>query len=89
MASLSSEIKITYELRPCFVNHKKALFHKWSNNSELLLPSPMEGGHGGGISTWTLGIVEFEDGSVGRCSPGDIKFADNAINQYFFKESEG
>lgn len=29
MASLSSEIVITHELRPCYVDGKKALFHRW------------------------------------------------------------
>jgi hypothetical protein len=29
MASLSSKIVITHELRPCYVDGKKALFHRW------------------------------------------------------------
>jgi len=31
--NMSSEIIIRSELRPCYVNGKKALFHRWSSDT--------------------------------------------------------
>ena len=49
-------MKIEVELRPCKVNGKKALFHTWSNKSKIVDPSPLMGGHNGGVLKWTVGI---------------------------------
>ncbi len=42
-------MKIETELRPCLINGKKALFHNWSNKSQIVDPSPFVGGHQGGL----------------------------------------
>ncbi|MDD3662271.1 MAG: hypothetical protein PHT84_00190 [Candidatus Pacebacteria bacterium] len=81
-------------LRPCIVEmpgkkYKNALFHRWIEKSEIVPPSPMVGGHSGGVLQFTLAIVEFEDGSVRKILPERIKFADNEIQKYCFrKENE-
>lgn len=75
MASLS-DITIKRECRACYVANKKAMFHTWSHEKEVIGPSPMVGGHNGGEIARTLGIVEFEDGSVKLVHPERIKFAD-------------
>ena len=62
--------------RPCYVDGKKALFHKWSDRAEAIAESPMIGGHPAGIIKWTVGIVEFEDGTVKEKAPSEIRFAD-------------
>lgn len=54
----------------------KALFHKWDEIKQVIDASPMIGGHPGGQIAYTLGIVEFMDGTVGQVSPGYIKFLD-------------
>ena len=37
---MNSEIKVTYELRPCYVGSekkKKALFHSWTNDGNAIV----------------------------------------------------
>ena len=65
-------------LRPCEVNGRKALLHKWAGYSEIVPPSLMIGGHGGGVVACTVGIVEYEDGTVGTADPERIRFTDRA-----------
>lgn len=55
---------------------RKALFHKWDEIKQVVDASPMIGGHPGGQIAYTLGTVEFMDGTVGQVSPGYIKFLD-------------
>lgn len=55
---------------------RKALFHKWDEIKNVIDASPMIGGHPGGQIAYTLGIVEYMDGSVERVSPECIKFLD-------------
>lgn len=63
-------------LRQCEVDGKKGYFHCWEQKSEIIGPSPMIGGHGGGVITYTLAIVELEDGSIITALPYHIKFTD-------------
>lgn len=79
-------MKIEVELRPCKVNGKKALFHTWSNKSQIVDPSPLMGGHNGGVLKYTVGIIEFENGTVEECLPNVIQFLDNKLNNYCFNE---
>lgn len=100
MAALSN-IKIEMELRPCFVrslertdnrklitNTRKALFHKWAEKSEIVPPSYLKGGHGGGVVRGVVAIVEYEDGTVGEVLPENIRFLDSPHDQYGFTERE-
>jgi hypothetical protein len=86
MANLSSEISIKIELRPCIVKGRKALFHKWSDKSNIVPPSPMIGGHDGGVLKLTVGIIEYEDGVITECYPYEIRFVDAKFTEYCFKE---
>lgn len=70
-------MKIETELRPCLVNDKRALFHTWSSRSQIVDPSPLIGGHQGGVLKYTVGIIEYEDGQVCECLPSQIKFIDS------------
>ena len=83
---MNNEIVIKIDYRPCYVNGKKALFHKWCENAQPLEPSPSILGHKGGQLWHTLGLVEVEDGSVKFVDPYCIKFCDNLISHYYFKE---
>lgn len=87
MAALS-DITIKHEVRPCIARGKKALFHRWSDRSEIIEPALMRGGHSGGVMKWTSAIVEFEDGQVGEVLPRDIKFLDPPHRDYKFTERE-
>ena len=42
----------------------------------------MIGGAPGGQISYTLGLVEFEDGSVSEVSPYKIRFLDNKTAEY-------
>lgn len=73
MASLSS-IEVKQELRPCLVNGKKALFHRWE---EYAL----------GDVKKVFGIIETETGQIIKVNPTDIQlFLDNKIQDYVFPE---
>lgn len=81
------------ELRPCLIkpDNRKGLFHGWSHVSEIVAPSRAVGGHGGGVVSGTLAIVECEDGTVDLYSPSMIQFDDGMMKNYafnsdFFKE---
>lgn len=89
MARLNETITIkSAEYRPCTVAGKRALFHKWEENSEIYAPSPMVGGHNGGVVKYTLAIVEFEDGHVERVRPQDIMFIDNYFHEFDFTDNQ-
>lgn len=92
-------------LRPCYVmiyerdpkrrgmlirdREEKALFHCWEQTSDVIEPSPMVGGHSGGVIAGMAAIVEREDGRVGRVRPEDIRFCDNKFKEYTFEDRCG
>ncbi len=68
-------------LRPCFVKGKKSYFHKWSEVSKVVGPSPLTGEHGG-IVRITVGIIEdAESGSISERYPYEIRFTDRNIGE--------
>lgn len=71
--------KIEYELRSCKVHDKKALFHKWASIAITNGFSQLKG-HS------TMGLVEYEDGSVDAVYPGEIKFCDNKFRECWLEE---
>ena len=66
----------------------KALFHYWGHRSEVVGESPLRGGHPGGQVSATFGIVEYEDGTIHEVEPTQIRFVDNAMNEYTFPGME-
>ncbi len=62
--------------RPCLANGRKAFFHRWTECPDIVPPSPMVGGAPGGVIKSTFAIVEYEDGTINRCYPEEIKFLD-------------
>ena len=64
--------------RPCEVTLKKETlkgsFHCWEQYSTIVEPSVLRGGRPGGQISQVFGIVEFEDGSIKRVHPYQIKF---------------
>lgn len=78
MAELTSKIIVSNsEQRPCIAHGKKAYFHRWADKAEIVPPSVLKGGHGGGIVRGVLAIVEYEDGTVGEVLPEYIRFIDH------------
>lgn len=78
----------TSEYRPCYVNGKKALFHKWEEFAKPIAPSALIGGDPGGQIKYTLGLIEYEDGQIAKVEPTCIKFCDYKLNEYAFDEME-
>lgn len=72
MTALNSKILITEQLRPCLVNGKKALFHRWGETTDIFMKQI------------TKGIVEYEDGTVARVFPNEINFIPLNFNEYAF-----
>lgn len=88
MAGLTVETR----LRPCYVvangNKQKALFHCWSFHSNVVSPSPMVGGHPGGVIARMSAIVELEDGDVTLTEPHCIKFVSGVFDDYTWDEED-
>lgn len=75
------------EYRPCIVNGKKALFHRWTERANIIPPSPMAPGvisHDGGVIKDTAGIIEYEDGTVAEVYTINIRFVDNPFKEIAF-----
>lgn len=72
----AGEIWVRLEARPCYYKGRKAVFHKWSQFSNIIPPSPMIGGHGGGVVSGTRAIIETANGVVLEVQPMEIQFAD-------------
>ena len=81
------------KLRPCIVRipelkvHEttirktkelKGYFHKWSDRL-IIGKSPTDGGYATGEMYQTVGIVEYEDGTVHEHYPSEIRFTDRDI----------
>ena len=67
------------EYRPCYVNGRKALFHRWVNTANPALPKGMDPDNEKAKffqHRSTAGLVEYENGIVERVWPQDIRFAD-------------
>lgn len=84
MASVEMMMKVIGEMekRPCIVDGKEALFHCWQERTRIVPPSPMVGGHGGGVLKWTVGIFEDRSGRVFELNQEnhEIIFIDNLMN---------
>lgn len=65
------------DTRPCMIDDRKAIWHRWMTRKEVIPPSPMLGGHGGGEIQDTFALVEFEDGTIGEVLPYKVRFLDS------------
>ena len=79
----NSNLKITYkveaQLRPCTVQNRNAMFHRWIDEAWVVGDSPMMGGHKAGQIWHVFGLVEFEDtGRITKVEPEDIVFVKEA-----------
>jgi hypothetical protein len=60
------------------VNGRRAFFHRWADSARPVVPRGMEEDETGPrYQLYSVhGIVEFEDGTVQRVWPSDIRFID-------------
>jgi hypothetical protein len=70
---------LNIKLRECEVKKNPAKFHCWSHKSNIIQPSIRVGGHHGGTIRYTVGIIEYEDGTVHECYPDEIRFTDYMV----------
>lgn len=71
--------------RTCVVKNKNALFHCWQDKAWVVGASPMIGGTPAGQMRMTLGIIEYEDGTIHECYPDEIRFTDGLTSCYAFE----
>lgn len=76
-APMSMEFRPT-EIRPCIINGRRAIFHRWINSAH---PVPPRGSEINEKTRYyqfrrTEALVEYEDGTVDRVYPTEIKFVD-------------
>ena len=68
----------TAEYRPCYVNGRRALFHRWTDSARPVKARGMEEEEN--AERYQLhsvhGLVEYEDGTMERVWPSAIQFAD-------------
>lgn len=90
MAKLFQKVEVKQELRPCMVNGRRALFHRWADGARPVTPRGVEADET--TQRYQLynvhGIVEYEDGEVARVWPSDIRFIDSDFDQYAWPEME-
>lgn len=92
----------TAEYRPCYVmegtmyvndvaferKERKALFHRWTD-IPYVSPSKYFAGLSEEKATeiGALAIVEYEDGTIARVFPEDVRFVPGIMNEYNFGEA--
>ena len=69
------------EYRPCVVNNKKAVFHRWHEFCNVVEAGIAVGSHPAGQIKYTLGTVEYEDGTIEEVAPHKIQFCDDKVYQ--------
>jgi hypothetical protein len=67
------------DYRPCYVNGRRALWHRWVNTARPQLPKGQEPDENARYFQFrsTHGLVEYEDGTLELVWPRDIQFADH------------
>lgn len=67
--------------RPCIVEGRRAIFHRWSDSARSKPPRGMEEDENAQrFQIWNVhGIVEYEDGTVARVWPSNIRFVDGGV----------
>lgn len=80
---MKNTIDICNKVRPCYVHGERAMFHCWAQESYVVGPSLLVGGHNGGTVAFVKGIVEFENGGVSKVDPENIQFADGGSFEYY------
>lgn len=83
----SAKIELSHKLRPCIVKGNKALFHRWCDEANPIGESNLRGGHSAGQIWIVLGIVEYEDGSIHKAYPDEIRFVDNPHEEYSWQDT--
>ncbi len=81
MATINQGFTITYQTRPCWVDGRRAIFHRWTDSARPVKPKGMEEDEA--ADRYQVhnvhALVEYEDGTVARVWPNTVRFADSAV----------
>ena len=87
----TNEYIYTPEPRPCIVQGRRAIWHRWSDSARPKPPRGMtEEENAQFFQVWNVhAIVEFEDGTVARVWPSNVQFVDGgAFADFEWPETE-
>lgn len=78
MAQQFAEIEVTTKTRPCWVNGRRAIFHRWVDSAR---PAKARGEENDPEAKYfqlfsVHALVEYEDGTMARVWPAVLQFAD-------------
>lgn len=76
------------KLRLCKVGEEFYLFHGFTQISQIVPPSLMRGGHGGGVVAGPYAILEKRDGTVALAEAQRVQFLDMAKEFAKYEEEE-
>ena len=76
------------KLRPCKVGEELYLFRGFTQISQIVPPSLMRGGHGGGVVAGAYAVLERRDGTVGLVEAQRVQFLDTAEEFANYEEEE-
>lgn len=82
MATINNHIQIQHETRPCWVDGRRAMFHRWTDSARPVKPRGMEDDET--ADRYQLhsvhALVEFEDGTVERVWPNTVQFVPDPLD---------
>lgn len=88
---MTPTINTTSTPRPCIVEGRRAIFHRWSDSARPVKPYGLEQEETiQRFQVWNVhAIVEYEDGTVARVWPSVIQFVDGgAFGNFEWPEEE-
>ena len=76
-----NQINIVSKIRPCWVDGRRAIFHRWTDSARPVKPRGMEDEET--TERYQLhsvhALVELEDGTLERVWPSAVQFADSEM----------
>mgnify|MGYP003183483906 CR=1 FL=1 len=78
----------TSNLRLCKVGQEIYWFHGFTQISQIVPPSLMRGGHGGGVVAGAYAVLERQDGTVELAEAQRVQFLDTAKEFAKYEEEE-
>lgn len=78
----------TSNLRLCKVGQEIYWFHGFTQISQIVPPSLMRGGHGGGVVAGAYAVLEHQDGTVELAEAQRVQFLDTAKEFAKYEEEE-
>lgn len=79
MTVMNNEFIFKHHTRPCWVDGRRAIFHRWTDSARPVKPRGMEEDEA--ADRYQLhsvhALVEYEDGTVERVWPNTVRFADS------------